>query len=128
MNALHQTSTLGKFVLLDQTRYDTSKKLTVLGCTLHSEVVREQGREVAMFVTDIHAINDWTVADHSVAHHSDLTWLNDTVAEIEKEEWKREIIVFSHHRPTMLEVTNNPAHRKSEVSSAFVADLSKEIC
>lgn len=79
-----------------------------------------------MFVTHFNVINDWTVEDHNVAHHSDLTLLNDTVRKIEREDAQREIMVFTHHSPTILDVASDQAHKESEVSSAFVTDLSME--
>jgi hypothetical protein len=42
MEELHRTMTTGKFVLLDQTRYDVSEKLSILGCTLFFKVSEEQ--------------------------------------------------------------------------------------
>jgi len=47
-------------------------------------------------------IKEWSVEDHNVAYESNLTWVNSEVSEIEKEESTREIIIFTHHCPTIL--------------------------
>ena len=92
MEDLHRTMTIGKFVLLDQTRYDVSAKLSILGCTLFSRVSEEQRDTVGRFVTDFHAIQDWDVEQHNAAHASGLAWLNAQVCKIETEEPERNIV------------------------------------
>lgn len=42
MERLRECSTIGCFVFLDQTRHDINDTLTVLGCTLFSEVAAGQ--------------------------------------------------------------------------------------
>lgn len=41
MASLRAHSTIGRFVFLDQTRYDVSETFTVLGCTLFSYIVKD---------------------------------------------------------------------------------------
>jgi hypothetical protein len=127
---LHRTTTLGQFVLLDQTRYNIDSKLSVLGCTLFSHITPAQTGTASRFVTDFHAISSWDVEQHNAAHASDLAWLNSQVAKIEEEEPEREIVVFTHHSPSQLEEVNDPRHRydAAGVGSAFVTNLSEERC
>jgi hypothetical protein len=119
---LHKTTILGKFILLDQTRYDISPKLTVLGCTLFSHITPAQTSTASRFVTDFHAISSWSISQHNAAHASDLTWLNAQVAKIEDEEPEREIVVFTHHCPSKVEEVNDERYRddKAGVGRAFV--------
>jgi hypothetical protein len=70
----------------------------------------------------------WTVDDHNLAHQSDLRWLNDQVAKIEREEPERKIVIFIYHSPCGNARANNPKHQGSEVSSGFVTDLRDEGC
>jgi len=130
MEFLHRTTTLGKFVLLDQTRYDVSEKLSILGCTLFSKVSEEQRDTVGRFVTDFHAIKDWSVEQHNAAHESDLAWLNAQVSKIEEEEPEKEMVIFTHHCPSKMVVVNDEKHSEDAagVGSAFVTDLSRERC
>ena len=130
MDALHCTSTVGRFVLLDQTRYDVIGKVSILGCTLFSRVPMEQQTNVGRLVTDFHEIQNWTVEDHNRGHLSDLAWLNAEVAKIQLEEPDREIMIFTHHSPTVLDEANDPTHKAdpSGVGSAFATDLSTELC
>ena len=90
MKRLNDKSTIGKFVFLDQTRYDLTDKLTILGCTLFSEVTEDQENAVAARLVDFKDTLRWTVDDHNLAHQSDLKWLNDQVAKIEREELEAE--------------------------------------
>lgn len=121
---------IGRFVFLDQTRYDLMDSIAVLGCTLFSRIVPEQQESVARFVSDFSRIEDWTIDAHSAAHQADLQWLNGQVEDIMQYEPHRSIIIFTHHSPTMLEAANDPGHVKdlAGVRSAFVTDLSDQVC
>lgn len=119
---------LGKLVFLDQTRYDVSPDVTVLGCTLHSQILPSQHDQVSFGLDDFYYIENWTVEDHCKAHEADLAWLNAQVAEISSREPARKIVIFTHHSPNTKETTVDPAHAKSAISSGFMTDLSKEEC
>ncbi|TVY49169.1 Uncharacterized protein LOCC1_G000959 [Lachnellula occidentalis] len=117
---------LGKFVFLDQTRYDLTEDVTVLGCTLFSRISNDQRESVSLFCSDFSEIQDWTVDTHNAAHDSDLHWLDMQVEYIAQHEPQRKILVFTHHSPTLLEDANDPRHLDdaAQVRSAFVTDLS----
>lgn len=121
---------LGQFVFLNKTRFDVSKDLTILGCTLFSKVRPSQKETVRLFVSDFSSIENWTVEDHCDHHHADLAWLNRQVAHIAENEPSRSIIIFSHHSPTISKAANDPKHwdDSNEVNSAFVTDLSQQTC
>ncbi|KAL9630489.1 MAG: hypothetical protein Q9164_006385, partial [Protoblastenia rupestris] len=106
------TSILGTFVHLDKTRYDITDSFTILGCTLHSNILPEQKGQVRLFVSDFSNIKDWTIAQHNEAHVSDLIWLNSQVMEIQRTESGRKIVIFTHHSPTILEAASGPKHRE----------------
>src|SRR5579859_3857607 len=61
---------LGEFVFLDQTRYDIDERVTVLGCTLFSNIIPEQHQKVSFGLWDFYDIADWTVEQHNAAHTS----------------------------------------------------------
>lgn len=128
MKRLNAKSTIGKFVFLDQTRHDLTGKLTILGCTLFSKVTNDQEDAVASRLVDFKDTLRWTVDKHNLAHESDLKWLNDQVAKIEREGPERKIVIFTHHSPCGDARANNPQHQGSEVSSGFVTDLRDEGC
>jgi hypothetical protein len=127
MENLRGKSTMGRFVLLDQTRFDLNDRLTILGCTLLSRVLPDQIREVASRLNDFKSIQHWTVEDHVKAHSSDLAWLNAQVAE-RSEEPQRQIGSLTHHSPCSDAAASHPVHKSSLVASGFVTDLSKETC
>jgi hypothetical protein len=123
-------STMGRFIFLDQTRFDLTDSMTVLGCTLFSRISNEQRESVALFCSDFSEIEDWTVDAHNSAHQSDIGWLNSQIENIARYEPHRKIVVFTHHSPTMLEAANDPRQLQdvAQVRSAFVTDLSDQVC
>lgn len=127
MQTLRESSTIGNFMFLDQARWDVNETLTVLGCTLFSNI-SSQGVEVEKRLNDFRQIRDWSVEDHVSAHRSDLDWLNNQVKAISETEPQRKIAVFSHYSPTLDIQAVDPKHKNSPVSSAFATDLSQEQC
>ena len=119
---------LGKFIFLDQTRYDISEYVTVLGCTLHSYILDHQLESVNMGHNDFCNIEDWDVRLHRETHLSDLKWLNEQVRSISQTEPKRKIVILSHHCPVVGDPANNPRYTKSPSNSGFSTDLSAEEC
>lgn len=99
MESLRSRSTIGRFVFLDQTRYDISNSLTILRCTLFSHVIPRQEKPVAERLVDFKDILHWTVQDHNLAHRSDLDRPNPQVLKIAKEEPRRHVVIFTHHSP-----------------------------
>lgn len=125
---LRAQSTIGRFILLDQTRYDISDTLTILGCTLFSRVSREQAAAVSSRFVDFRQIQHWTVEDHVDAHLSDLRWLNTQVSQIARTEPQRQIAIFTHHSPSLDPRAVDPQHAESTVMSGFATDLRSEAC
>ncbi|BDD58456.1 hypothetical protein MPDQ_003410 [Monascus purpureus] len=119
---------LGKLVLLDQTRYDISPTLTILGCTLFSCVTQEQMEGVSFGLNDFYRIRDWSIEAHQEAHLADLSWLNREIDLISRFEPDRKVIILTHYCPSMQEEVVDPKHRNSKLSSGFMTDLSDEQC
>ncbi|KAJ5578498.1 uncharacterized protein N7459_007462 [Penicillium hispanicum] len=120
---------LGRFVFLDQTRYDLSPKVTVLGCTLYSKVSETHRKSVSFGINDFYYIEDWAVDDHNAAHNADLKWLNDQVTSIAASEPQRKVVIFTHHSPVAGDMrANDPKHANSPLSSGFATDLSTQEC
>jgi hypothetical protein len=128
MERLRVTSTIGRFVLLDQMRHDVNETLTILGCTLFSRVADAQAAEVASRLVDFRQIRDWTVSDHFDAHASDVRWLNGQVRDIYTNEPHRQIAIFTHYSPTLDARAIDKRYHNSPVMSAFATDLSGEPC
>jgi len=127
--AKHESdSSLGRFIFLDQTRFDISSTVTILGCTLFSRILPEQETYISHGLNDFHHIKDWTVQTNNEAFSSDLLWLNTEISKIEQEEPNRKIIVFTHHGPTIDDRVVDPAVKGSDLSSAFLTDLREEAC
>lgn len=124
-----EDSQLGTLVFLDQTRFDLSPSITILGCTLFSKVADEQREKVSFGLNDFYHIQDWTVEDHTAAHQADLQWLNEQVTKIASQEPERTIIIFTHHSPLGGDSRGaDPRHVNSSLSTGFATDLSKEEC
>jgi hypothetical protein len=99
---------LGRFVLLDKTRYDLSADVTILGCTLYTHVPAHHKAYVGQRFNDFHLIEGWTVDAHNAAHHQDLVWLNNQVSEISRMEPHRKIVILTHHSPSVDRRTVDP--------------------
>ncbi|RMJ23309.1 ser Thr protein phosphatase [Aspergillus sp. HF37] len=119
---------LGKLVLLEQTRYDVSPTLTILGCTLFSHIVPEQAENVSFGLNDFYHTRDWSIEAHTEAHLADLSWLNQEVASISHLEPDRKVIILTHYCPSTDENVVAPRHRGSKLSSGFMTDLSNNLC
>ena len=119
---------LGRFVFLDQTRYDLATSsgisVTILGCTLFSEVSREQAREVSNRLVDFRDLIDWDVGDHNEHHAEDVKWLDEETGRIVREAPDRKIIILTHYSPSTDPRTSSPSHARSTVASGFMTDLS----
>ena len=118
----------GKFVLLDQTRYDLSSTVSILGCTLFSNITAAQKDFVSFGLNDFYHIENWSVEEHVQRHESELRWLNAEVQRLMEEEPDRKIVIMSHYSPTIDARSINPKHGSSNISSGFMTDLSGEIC
>jgi len=120
-----------RFIFLDRSRYDLNNHITILGCTLWSHIDTNEARSAAIRLTDMQegrGIIDWDVQSHLQEHELDLQWLNDQVDLISREEPQREILILTHHSPTVHPLANDIRHRDSDINSAFRTDLSLQPC
>ncbi|KAI0698427.1 Metallo-dependent phosphatase-like protein [Cerioporus squamosus] len=99
VNNPSRDESIGRFVILDRTRYDLSDTVTVLG--------------------------DLTTDVYQSLHERDAAWLSQAVTQIARDEPHRSIVVMSHHAPTV-EDTSDPKFRGQQMGSAFSTELSKE--
>ena len=120
-----------RIFLLDRTRHNISSRVTILGCTLWSNILPDERHSVRLLLTDFHGdrgIQGWTFDDHMEAHRRDLEWLNSEVEKIKQEEPDRQIAILTHHSPTKDIRASSERHLNSGVNSAFATDLSSEPC
>lgn len=119
----------GSLILLDRTHFDVSDEVTILGCTLHSQIDPQQEEHISFGVNDFYHIGGgWDVSKHCQAHEEDLAWLNDQVATLEQQSPHRRIAVLTHHSPCITADSMNPRHASSPITSAFATDLSTQPC
>lgn len=121
----------GRFVFLNRDRFDLDANTTIFGCTLWSDVLPQQAAEVNALVTDFDeskGIHAWTLKNHAQEHRKDRDWLNSQVQALQETEPQRQIIIATHHSPTVDPRAVEPAHQSSSTSSAFATDMSKDIC
>jgi hypothetical protein len=119
----------GRFKLLCRDRYDIGD-ITILGCTLWSNIDPFQASEIAGRSTDLHkeyGIRDWSLERHQDEHRKDLAWLNDQVRSLQNEP-HRQVIIATHHSPTIDPRATDPKHRGDAMSSDLATDLSTELC
>ncbi|KAF1921327.1 Metallo-dependent phosphatase-like protein [Ampelomyces quisqualis] len=121
----------GRFHVLSRNRFDLNENLTILGCTLWSNIQPHQASEIYKRLTDFNeerGIREWTPERYVSEHTRDLAWLNAEVQHIETHEPHRSIMIATHHCPTEDPRATAPEHKFSAMSSAFVSDLSREPC
>ena len=115
-----------RLIFMHRRRYDLGPRLTILGCTLWSHAHPEVQNRLTDF-NETRGIREWGIQDHNEQHVEDLCWLNDQVQKLEKDPG-RQILIMTHHSPTLDSRANDPAHVSSPVRSGFVTDLSHEPC
>ena len=127
---IENSERLGNFVFLERTRYDCSKYLTILGCTLFSDIKTEQPDSSLVHFPDSLWDMMWHRCIHQELHDRDLHWLNSEVSAIASNEPQRSIIIFTHYSPTTLNAARDPRYRKGPIQRhpALMTDLSDEIC
>ena len=115
-----------KLILMNRTRVDLDapEPITVLGCTLHSNVPPESQDVVHQKISDFRHIGGWTVADHVAEHLKDVEWLEREIQAIRNQDSgsRRKVVVITHHAPSIYG-TSEPAHAANPWSSAFATDL-----
>ncbi|OOF99913.1 hypothetical protein ASPCADRAFT_40845 [Aspergillus carbonarius ITEM 5010] len=121
----------GKLVILHQKRFDIpGSGVTVLGCTLWSNVPYDLKDVVRSKVKDFHKIDDWSVDEHNARHEADRAWLRKEIDLIRQENGKlggkrsekRSILVVTHHAP-LLRGTSSPHQARNSWSVAFGTDV-----
>jgi hypothetical protein len=121
----------GRFKFLHRDRYDIGLDITILGCTLWSAIQPHQSTEIHAWLTEFNVergIRGWTPSSLTEEHRKDLAWLNAQVSDIQAREPQRQILIATHHCPTVDPRATDPAHADSPISSAFVSDISEETC
>lgn len=120
---------IGEYVLLDRDEFHLpGHNLTILGCTLFSDVPEASKNTISFGLNDFFRIGGWTVEHHIEAHRRDVAWLNERVAAISREDPERRIAVLTHHSPTVDARSVNPRHVTSKLRTGFATDLSGEEC
>lgn len=113
---------LGKLSILNRNRVDINRRVTILGCTLHSYIPKESQLWVRMKVADFSSIRDWTVEKHNIEHLCDVEWLQGQLRNISLEDPDRQLLVVTHHAPSFSN-TVDPKHTANPWQSAFCTDL-----
>ncbi|KAH5278750.1 hypothetical protein HBI71_025420 [Parastagonospora nodorum] len=117
-----------RFTFMDRRRVDISPTRTILGCTLWTHIPPSSSLACANSLTDFNEEKGiWarSVEQHNIDHATDLSWLNATIASIPLD---RQVIVLTHHSPTIDPRANHPRHRGSSTNAGFRSDLSAEEC
>lgn len=123
-----QGRTPGQFVFLNQKRYDFSLTLSILSCTLFSQVTETQMESVSFGLNDFYHISDWSVEAHQEAHQADLEWLNREISSIACLKPSCKVVVFTHYYPLISKNIVDPKHRHSNISSGFMTNLLGKFC
>lgn len=118
----------GKLVLLHQNRWDDpTSDVTVLGCTLWSNIPPESAGITASKINDFKKIAGWTVDAHNARYASDSAWLKQQLLSLKadgvaRKGQERTVLVVTHHAPCM-EGTSRPKDSGNPWSVAFATDV-----
>ncbi|KAI1098453.1 Metallo-dependent phosphatase-like protein [Jackrogersella minutella] len=120
-----EPSLAGKVLLLHRTRWDNpNSTLTILGCTLWSEIPDRACGIVESKVNDFKQIPGWSARKHNMIHAEEVDWLRSQIGQGVPHDGKtkRRILIVTHHAPCV-EGTSRPEHVNNPWSSAFATDL-----
>jgi hypothetical protein len=115
----------GKLSLLQQGRFDMDHMgipITILGCTIWSQVPEDAKTTVESKISDFRKIKDWSVESHNAAHKSDMEWLVSELDRVRGSNSDRSVMVISHHAPSVQE-TSAPQHVQNAWTAAFATDI-----
>ena len=90
----------GRVALLQRKRFDVAPDVTILGCTLNTNIAEQAYDAIAAKVKDFKHIAEWSVADHVAEHQIDVEWLENEVQLVRKERGpNHKIVAITHHAP-----------------------------
>ncbi|KAI0825032.1 Ser/Thr protein phosphatase protein [Trametes gibbosa] len=112
----------GRFILLDRTRHDLSDTVTILGCTLWSNIDPAHKCAVQLGLSDFSQIAGLTPSVYTSLHERDVSWLAQNIAAIATDEPHRRVVIMTHHAPTV-EGVSDPRYAESPIRSAFSTEL-----
>jgi hypothetical protein len=102
---------------------DIVRRVRVIGATLWSHVESHDACEVNCFIADYRRIKGMrSVSDSNAMHAEDVAWLRTELALAETEDGSVDVVVVTHHAPS-LHGTSRPEHRSSPLNSAFATAL-----
>ncbi|KAH0545337.1 hypothetical protein FGG08_000636 [Glutinoglossum americanum] len=111
-----------KLTVMNRTRVDINSKVTLLGCTLQSNIPSESRSAVEYRVKDFRYISGWTIDHHNAEHALDANWLKTEVQTAHHEDPHRRIVIVTHHAPSFRN-TCEPPQEKNPWSSAFCTNI-----
>ena len=107
-----------KLTVLYRKRVDISEDVTLLGCTLNTHIPPDAYDSVLENLADFRKIEEWTIKQHNQEHDLDKEWLKNEMTSIQIHEPKRQVVIATHHAPS-LQNTMNPLLKDKPWHSAF---------
>lgn len=118
-----QETLKGKLSILYRQRADVpDSNVTILGCTLHSNIPKLEMSIVGTKMMDFRRIGNWRVRDYQKEHKADVKWLQEQVASMSKTEPERRIVIVTHHAPSK-KWLSDPVHENSRWGAAFSTEI-----
>ncbi|KAI9858273.1 MAG: hypothetical protein M1813_007547 [Trichoglossum hirsutum] len=111
-----------KLTVMNRTRVDINSRVTLLGCTLQSNIPSKSYSVVEKRVKDFRLISGWTIDHHNEEHALDVEWLKTQVQAIFHESPHRRIVIVTHHAPSFRN-TCKPPQEETPWSSAFCTEI-----
>ncbi|EPE06100.1 ser thr protein phosphatase superfamily [Ophiostoma piceae UAMH 11346] len=95
------------------------QRLTILGCTLWSDVPEGAQAIVQSKLSDFRKINGWTMAQHNKIHAQEAAWLREAVAAGREQ---GPLCVITHYAPS-LKGTSSPQNAYNPWTPGFATEL-----
>ncbi|KAF8335291.1 Ser/Thr protein phosphatase superfamily protein [Cantharellus anzutake] len=119
--------TLGEFVLMNRRSYSPGPETNtiILGCTLWSALNPADLEFLIWGLNDFRAIKGMNPEVFCKLHEEEISWLRSKIERIKIDFPEKDIVVLTHHAPTV-DGTANPKYKGGPTNSAFATELTGE--
>jgi predicted phosphohydrolase len=109
-------------IFLQRNVFDIEEtNIRVIGATLWTSIKEEEERDIRFYISDFRFIRNWSIERHNQEHEYDVNFLKREIKNAEKD--NKTLLIITHHAPYIHD-TQPKAYVNSDMSSAFIVDMS----
>ncbi len=116
------TKNFKNVMVLDRKRVDIGDNITLLGCTLWSELPENQYEYLNKVTKEFSTIKNFSFEKYNEVFQKDSSWLLNEIIKINTTEPDRKVIVITHHAPIMNR-TSSPKYQHLPTKYLFATNL-----